>query len=161
MPFGTPPSFLVRSMSVSTTARARAEKREDDRQEDVESAGAALASAPLPPDKIIRTRKIWSKLLHAAALPLLVGVAILWLEGEFSGALFRRAWPVMALLAAAYVGAWVLSSRFERFPFVNQFEAALLSVSVTLVPAGLVFAARPGSAAAAGCARTHAPGSPR
>ncbi|PSQ82555.1 MAG: glycosyl transferase [Bacteroidetes bacterium QH_2_63_10] len=51
----------------------------------------------------------------------------------------------MALLAAAYVGAWVLSSKFERFPFINQFEGALVSVSVTLVPAGLIFAAQPGS----------------
>ena len=93
----------------------------------------------------MRTRKIWSKLLHAAALPVLVGLAILWLRGEFSGALFRRAWPIMALLAAAYVGAWVLSSTFERFLFINQFEAALVSVSVTLVPAGLIFAAWPGS----------------
>jgi len=105
----------------------------------------AFISAALPPNRIIRTRKIWSKLLHAAALPLLVGLAIFWLEGQFSADLFRRAWPVMALLAAAYVGAWVLSSRFERFPFINQFEGALVSVSVTLVPAGFIFAARPSS----------------
>jgi lipopolysaccharide/colanic/teichoic acid biosynthesis glycosyltransferase len=104
-----------------------------------------VISAALPPNRIIRTRKIWSKLLHAAVLPLLVGVAVFWLEGEFSADLFQRAWPVMALLAAAYVGAWVLSSKFERFPFINQFEGALVSVSVTLVPAGLIFAAQPGS----------------
>ena len=102
-------------------------------------------SAALPPNKIIRTRKIWSKLLHAAALPGIVGGIVFWLEGEFSTVLFRQAWPVMALLAAAYVGAWVLSSRFERYPFLNQFEGALVSVSVTLVPAGGVFAAMPGS----------------
>lgn len=126
-------------------ARARAEKREDDRREDVESVGAALASVPLPPDKIIRTRKIWSKLLHAAALPLLVGALVFWLEGEFSMGLFRQAWPVMALLGAAYVGAWVLNSKFERYPFLNQFEMALLSVGLTLVPAGGVFALMPGS----------------
>ena len=102
-------------------------------------------SAALPPNRIIRTRKIWSKLLHAIALPVLVGIAVLLLEGEFSLALFQRAWPVMALLTAAYVGAWVLSSKLERYPFINQFEGALVSVGVTLVPAGLIFAARPGS----------------
>ncbi|MFB6232162.1 MAG: sugar transferase [Salinibacter sp.] len=102
-------------------------------------------SAALPPGKIIRTRKIWSKLLHAAALPVIVGAIVFWLEGEFSAGLFQQAWPVMALLAAAYVGAWVLSSKFERYPFLNQFEAALVSVSVTLVPAGGLFAAMPGS----------------
>ncbi len=116
----------------------------------VEGDGAPLRtphpiSAALPPDKLIRTRKIWSKLLHAAALPMVVGLAVYVLEGEFSVGLFRRAWPVMALLAAAYVGAWVLSSKFERYPFVNQFEGALVSVSVTLVPAGVIFAAMPGS----------------
>jgi lipopolysaccharide/colanic/teichoic acid biosynthesis glycosyltransferase len=123
------------------------EESPDPRLLDEPSSGTApvVISAALPPNRIIRTRKIWSKLLHAAVLPLLVGGAVFLLEGEFSPDLFRRAWPVMALLAAAYVGAWVLSSRFERFPFINQFEGALVSVSVTLVPAGLIFAVRPGS----------------
>ena len=125
--------------------RARGEGIEPDRAASRTQTDTVVISASLPPSRIMRTRKIWSKLLHAAALPVLMGLAILWLEGEFSGSLFRRAWPVMALLAAAYVGAWVLSSKFEQFPFINQFEAALVSVSVTLVPAGLVFAAQPGS----------------
>lgn len=102
-------------------------------------------TAALPPDQITQTRKVWSKLLHAAVIPLLVGIAVFWLEGEFSAELFQRAWPVMALLAAAYGGGWVLSSKFKRFPFLDQFEMALLSVSVTLVPVGGVFAALPGS----------------
>lgn len=104
-----------------------------------------VISAAVPPNKIIRVRKIWSKLLHAAALPLLVGLAVFWLEGEFSMSLFRQAWPVMALLGGAYVAAWVLNSKLERYPFLNQFEMALVSVSVTLVPAGGFFAATPGS----------------
>lgn len=102
-------------------------------------------SAALPPNKLVRTRQVWSKLLHAAALPVLFGLAIFLLEGEFSTALFRRAWPVMTLLAAAYVGAWVLSSKFERYPFLNQFDGALVSVAVTLAPVGGVFALMPGS----------------
>lgn len=107
---------------------------------------SVLISAPLPPSKIVRTRAVWPKLLHAAALPLLVGLSIILLEGEFSVALFRRAWPVMALLALAYVGAWMLSSEFEGYPFLNQFEGALVSVAVTLLPAGVFFAVMPGSA---------------
>jgi len=51
----------------------------------------------------------------------------------------------MAALAAAYVGAWRLSSEFERFPFINPFEAALVSVGTTLVPAGICFYALPAS----------------
>jgi len=118
---------------------------EESRAESASPSDPVFVSAALPPNKIIRTRKIWSKLLHAAALPVIVGVVVFWLEGEFSAGLFQQAWPVMALLAAAYVGAWVLSSKFERYPFLNQFEAALVSVSVTLVPAGGLFAAMPGS----------------
>ncbi len=102
-------------------------------------------SVALPPNRIIRTRQIWSKLLHAAALPVIVGGAAFWLESELSVTLLQQAWPVMALLAAAYVGAWVLNSKLERYPFLNQFEGALLSVSVTLLPAGGLFAAMPGS----------------
>lgn len=105
-----------------------------------------LISAPLPPSKIVRSRSVWPKLLHAAALPLLVGLSIILLEGEFSVALFRRAWPIMALLALAYVGAWMLSSAFEGYPFLNQFEGALVSVAATLLPAGVFFAIMPGSA---------------
>lgn len=118
---------------------------EEPRSDSSSPSDPILISAPLPPNKIIRTRKIWSKLLHAAALPVLVGLGVFWLQGEFSVALFQRAWPVMALLALAYLGAWVLNSKFERFPFLNQFEMAFLSVSLTLVPAGGVFAAMPGS----------------
>jgi lipopolysaccharide/colanic/teichoic acid biosynthesis glycosyltransferase len=104
-----------------------------------------LISAALPPDKIIRTSKVWSKLLHAAALPVLAGLAVVWMEGQFSMGLFQRAWPLMAVLAAAYVGAWMLSSEFERYPFINQFEAALVGVSITLVPVGLAFTGLPRS----------------
>lgn len=102
-------------------------------------------SAPLPPRKILRTSKVWSKLLHAAALPVVVGLALLVLEGQFSFGLFKEAWPVMALLGVGYLGAWVLNSKFERYPFLNQFEAAIVSVGYTLVPAGVVLYALPGS----------------
>ena len=90
----------------------------------------------------MRTSKIWSKLLHAAVLPL---IAVFALEGGFSVVLFQRAWPLLAVLAAAYMGAWVLSSEFERYPFINQFEAVLVGVSITLGPAGLIFAGMPRS----------------
>ncbi|MFB6280265.1 MAG: sugar transferase [Salinibacter sp.] len=132
-------------MDTSASTTVRNEKSTNGRRSDEHTTGATVISAALPPNKIIRTRKIWSKLLHAAALPVIVGAIVFWLEGEFSAGLFQQAWPVMALLAAAYVGAWVLSSKFERYPFLNQFEAALVSVSVTLVPAGGLFAAMPGS----------------
>jgi lipopolysaccharide/colanic/teichoic acid biosynthesis glycosyltransferase len=120
-------------------------ERTENGHADSRAAEPVLVSAALPPDKIIRTSKIWSKLLHAAALPLLVGLAIFGLQGQFSIGLFHQAWPLMAALAAGYVGAWMLSSEFERYPFINQFEAALVSVSITLVPVGLAFAALPRS----------------
>jgi lipopolysaccharide/colanic/teichoic acid biosynthesis glycosyltransferase len=120
-------------------------RRTKERHQGDGDTGALVMSAALPPNRIIRTRKIWSKLLHAAALPLLVGFSVFWLRGEFSVALFQRSWPVMALLALAYLGAWVLNSKLERFPFLNQFEMASLSVGLTLVPVGGVFAVMPGS----------------
>mgnify|MGYP006290878455 CR=1 FL=1 len=132
-------------MSASSSVVVREERTTNGHRDSTQSPDAIVVSAALPPNKIIRTRKIWSKLLHAAALPLLVGLAVFWLQGEFSMSLFRQAWPVMALLGAAYVGAWVLNSKFERYPFLNQFEVALVSVGVTLVPVGVVFAAMPGS----------------
>lgn len=124
------------------TVQNKKEKR--GRQNGPQLDSALVASVALPPNRIIRTRKVWSKLLHAAALPLLVGLSVFWLQGEFSVALFRRAWPVMALLALAYLGAWVLNSKFERYPFLNQFEMAFLSVGLTLVPVGGLFAVMPG-----------------
>jgi len=133
-------------MGVSESTTVRTDRAGNGRAHaDASSAAATVVSAALPPNRIIRTRKIWSKLLHAAALPLLVGVFVFWLQGEFSVALFRQAWPVMALLALAYLGAWVLNSKFERFPFLNQFEMALVSVGVTLGPVGGIFALMPGS----------------
>jgi lipopolysaccharide/colanic/teichoic acid biosynthesis glycosyltransferase len=102
-----------------------------------------VISASIPPGKIGERGNLWSRLLHAMALPAIVGGAIFGLEGQFSVAVFREAWPIMAVLAVAYVGAWWLSSEFERFPFVNQFEAALVSVGVTLVPAGVALYGAP------------------
>jgi exopolysaccharide biosynthesis polyprenyl glycosylphosphotransferase len=94
--------------------------------------------APVPPNRISRTSSLWSKLVHVAGLPLLVGLAIFVLEGEFSVRYFKQAWPIMVGLGIAYVGAWGLSSRFERYPFINQFEAALYSTSLTILPVGIV-----------------------
>jgi len=131
-------------MSTSSVA-VQEERTTNGHRDRSQFTNAVVVSAALPPNKIIRTRKIWSKLLHAAALPLLVGFAVFWLQGEFSVALFQRAWPVMALLALAYVGAWVLNSKFERYPFLNQFEVTLVSVGVTLVPVGGFFTTLPGS----------------
>jgi exopolysaccharide biosynthesis polyprenyl glycosylphosphotransferase len=104
-----------------------------------------LISAAVPPGKIARTSRVWWKLLHAGALPLVAGVAAFSIGESAALQVVRDAWPLFAALAAAYVGAWMLSSEFERYPFVNQFEAALVSVSVTLLPAGLVFVAMPNS----------------
>lgn len=111
-------------------------------QTDARSA-ANVISASVPPDKIGENGNLWSRLLHAAALPGIVGLAILGLEGQFMMSAFREAWPLMAVLGVAYVGAWRLSSEFERFPFINQFEAALVSVGVTLVPAGILLYGTP------------------
>lgn len=102
-----------------------------------------VISAALPPNQIAQSNRRWGALLHVAVLPLVVGVSILWVEGSFSMATFRDAWLVMAVLATAYVAAWALSSSFERFPFINQFEAALYSVGLTLVPAGTLLYALP------------------
>jgi lipopolysaccharide/colanic/teichoic acid biosynthesis glycosyltransferase len=86
---------------------------------------------------------VWTKLIHVAGLPLIVGLAILVLEGQFSMSLFKDAWLMMVGLGTAYVAAWGLSSRFERYPFINQFEAALYSVSLTIVPTGMMLYALP------------------
>ena len=136
-------------MDVFRTATSTApgdERTEIGRARADAQSGATVLSAALPLGRAARRpKRMGATLLHAAALPLLVGLAVLWLDSGGSGTLFWRAWPMMAVLAAAYVGAWRLSSKFERFPFINQFEAALVSMGITLVPAGLFFAAQPGS----------------
>ena len=109
------------------------------------SAQPILASVALPPNRIRRAKTLWPKLLHAAVLPLLVGLAIFWYDGQLSVELMQRTWPIMALLTGAYVGAWILSSRFERFPFVDRLETALASAGMTLVPAGIVLLQLPAS----------------
>lgn len=104
-----------------------------------------VIEASVPPNKIAESGTLWSRLLHAAALPAIVGLAIFGLEGQFSMSVFREAWPLMTVLFVAYVGAWRLSSEFERFPFIDQFEAAIVSVGVTLGPASTVLYTIPGS----------------
>jgi len=115
------------------------------KSEESPSRPASVVSTPIPPGKIGESQNLWAKLLHAAALPTIIGLSILSLEGQFSISVFREAWPVMAALAVAYVGAWRLSSEFERFPFINQFEAALVSVGTTLAPVGIYFYTLPAS----------------
>ncbi len=109
------------------------------------SARPILASVALPPNRIRRAKTLWPKLLHAAVLPLLVGLALFGYDGQLSVELMQRTWPIMALLTGAYVGAWILSSRFKRFPFVDRLETAVASVGITLVPAGIVLLQLPAS----------------
>jgi lipopolysaccharide/colanic/teichoic acid biosynthesis glycosyltransferase len=121
---------------MSQVATPQLAEPETNERDEATPSTANVISASIPPSKIGESGNIWSRLLHATALPAIVGVAIFGVEGQFSMSIFKEAWPIMAVLAIAYVGAWRLSSEFERFPFVNQFEAAFVSVGVTLVPAG-------------------------
>lgn len=107
--------------------------------------GAVVMTATVPVDGAARTGQMWAALRRAAALPLLVGGAFLLVHGEISWGLFRRAWPVLMLLVPAYVCAWGLSVELEQFPFIGQWEATLVSVGATLVPAGGVVAIWSGS----------------
>jgi lipopolysaccharide/colanic/teichoic acid biosynthesis glycosyltransferase len=116
-----------------------------DESPSVSSGCPVLASVLLPPDELRRVRALRPKLLHAVVLPLLVGLALLGYDGQLSLDLMQRAWPVVALLTMAYLGGWVLSSGFERFPFIGRGETALASVGMTLFPAGLVFIGLPTS----------------
>ena len=93
-------------------------------------------SVRLSPDALRPDRTVWPVLLQAGAIPLLVAAAAYGLRGDVSGALLRWAAPVMVLLTAAYGTAAVLSGWAHRFPFLNSFEAAFVSGSLTLVPAG-------------------------
>jgi lipopolysaccharide/colanic/teichoic acid biosynthesis glycosyltransferase len=121
-------------------AARRLERRHNGKEGTEPDARASrrIISAAVPPSKMTRSSELWTKLLRAAALPAIVGMAIFWAEGSFSAQLFKDAWVIMAVLATSYVSAWLLSSELERFPFINQFEAALYSVALTLLPAGVV-----------------------
>jgi lipopolysaccharide/colanic/teichoic acid biosynthesis glycosyltransferase len=77
------------------------------------------------------------KLLHAAAVPVVVGFGILIIEGHFVTELFGAAWPVMGILGLSYVGGWGVAASLEQYPSIGQTEAAVLSAGCTLVPAGL------------------------
>lgn len=83
-------------------------------------------------------KPVWSKLLHAAVLPVVVGLSIWLVEGTFSMDRFAETWPVTVLLVLAYLGAWALNVALERYPFFGQFEAALLSAACAFVPVGFV-----------------------
>ncbi len=103
----------------------------------VSARAPARISAALPSsDTALRSEVLWSTLLHVPAILLLVGGAAYGLSGDLSGAVVRQAWPVMGLLAMAYVAAVVLHAKLDQFPFTHPFETALLSVSATLVPTG-------------------------
>ncbi len=97
-----------------------------------------LVSVALPPGTFDRTNVVGAKVLHAAVLPVVVGLAIRLVEGTFSIGRFAEAWPVTVLFVFAYLGAWSLNSAFEQYPFLGQFEAAFLSASCAFVPVGLV-----------------------
>ncbi|MCS4223586.1 sugar transferase [Salinibacter ruber] len=97
-----------------------------------------LVSVALPPGTFDRTSLVGAKVLHAAVLPVVVGLAIRLVEGTFSMGRFAEAWPVTVLFVFAYLGAWSLNSALERYPFFGQFEAAFLSASCAFVPVGLV-----------------------
>ncbi|MCS3632478.1 lipopolysaccharide/colanic/teichoic acid biosynthesis glycosyltransferase [Salinibacter ruber] len=97
-----------------------------------------LVSVALPPGTFDHTNVVGAKVLHAAVLPVVVGLAIRLVEGTFSMGRFAEAWPVTVLFVFAYLGAWSLNSALERYPFVGQVEAAFLSASFAFVPVGLV-----------------------
>ncbi|WP_259073336.1 sugar transferase [Salinibacter ruber] len=97
-----------------------------------------LVSVALPPGTFDRTKVVGAKVLHAAVLPVVVGLAIRLVEGTFSMGRFAEAWPVTVLFVFAYLGAWSLNSAFERYPFVGQFEAAFLGASFAFIPVGFV-----------------------
>ncbi len=97
-----------------------------------------LVSVALPPGTFNRTNVVGAKALHAAVLPVVVGLAIKLVEGTFSIGRFAEAWPVTVLFVFAYLGAWSLNSALERYPFFGQLEAAFLSASFAFVPGGLV-----------------------
>lgn len=97
-----------------------------------------LVSVALPPGMLDNTNTVGSKVLHAAVLPVVVGLAIRLVEGTFSIGRFAEAWPVTVLFVFAYLGAWSLNSALERSPFFEQFEAAFLSASCAFIPVGLV-----------------------
>ncbi len=84
------------------------------------------------------TNALGSKVLHAAVLPVVVGLAVRLVEGAFSMGRFAEAWPVTVLLIFVYLGAWSLNSALERYPFLGQLEAAFLSACCTFAPVGLV-----------------------
>ncbi len=102
------------------------------------SSDPILVSVALPPRTLARVNPVWSKLLHAAVLPVVVGLSIWLVEGTFSVDRFTETWPVTVLLALAYLGAWAFNVALERYPFFGQFEAALLSAVCTFVPVVLV-----------------------
>ncbi len=97
-----------------------------------------LVSVALPPGTFNRTNVVGAKVLHAAMLPVVVGLAIRLVEGTFSMGRFAEAWPVTVLFVFAYLGAWSINSAFERYPFFSQFEAAFLSACCAFTPVGLV-----------------------
>ena len=99
--------------------------------------GPVLISAPLPPERVIHPRLVLRKLLHAAAVPVVVGCGVLIVEGHFVTELFGDAWPVIGVLGLSYVGGWGFAASLERYPSIGQTEAAVLSAGLTLVPAGL------------------------
>lgn len=97
-----------------------------------------LVSAALPPGTLARADAIWSKSLHAAVLPVVVGLAVWVVEGAFSIGRFAESWPVTTLLVFAYLGALSLNAALERYPFFGQFESAFLSAGCTFFPVVLV-----------------------
>lgn len=89
---------------------------------------------------LLGTGTVRARLLHVAVVPLFVAAAAYGLEGEASLLLVRQGGAVALLLAATYGAGVALTLRLERFPFIGALEAALLSLGLTLVPAGLLLA---------------------
>ncbi|MCS4150743.1 sugar transferase [Salinibacter ruber] len=95
-----------------------------------------LVSVALPAGVLNPTNALGAKVLHAAVLPVVVGLAIRLVEGTVSIGRFAEAWPVTVLFVFAYLGAWSLNGAFERYPFLGQFEAAFLGASFAFIPVG-------------------------
>ena len=126
------------SNSASST---REERSAADRRPGASSTqGPVRISVPVPPDALLRTKNIGLALLPVAGIPVLVGIAVVGVEGTASAARLRQAWPLMALLAVAHAAATLLHAELDQFPFVSRGEALLFSASLSFPPAGALFA---------------------
>ncbi|MCS4049249.1 formate hydrogenlyase subunit 4 [Salinibacter ruber] len=72
---------------------------------------SVLVSVALPPGTFDHTNVVGAEVLHAAVLPVVVGLVIGLVEGTFSMGRFAEAWPVTVLFVFAYLGGVVAKQR--------------------------------------------------